>query len=300
MASVELRQLEYFVAVAEHLHFGRAAEALSIGQPAVSQQVARLERTLGTALLDRTPRTVRLTDPGIRFLPRARAVLAAVERAREAVVDPDLWGRPLRLGTCSGLGRRLDDFLQALDQRWASRSVELTSTTTRARLQRVAAGQLDAAFVRGVIAADGVELTEVWRDRIVAVLPAGHRLAARETAPIGELAELPLRLVTRRTNPALVDLVLGCCTAAGHIPQRLEYDDGPVETLLAAVASGPPSWTVLYESHARMLNSPRTAFVPIDPMLELPTFLAVAQDSSSRAMAPILDACAVAAGHHDR
>jgi DNA-binding transcriptional LysR family regulator len=82
VTTLELRQLEYFVAVAEHLHFGRAAEALSIGQPAVSQQVARLERMLGTELLDRTPRTVRLTEPGARFLPEARAVLAAVDRAR--------------------------------------------------------------------------------------------------------------------------------------------------------------------------------------------------------------------------
>jgi DNA-binding transcriptional LysR family regulator len=300
MGSVELRQLEYFVAVAEHLHFGRAAEALSIGQPAVSQQVARLERTLGTSLLDRTPRTVRLTGPGLRFLPRARAVLAAVELAREAVADPGAPGRPLRLGTCSGLGRRLDDVLAALDQ-----AVELTSIPTRARLERVAAGQLDAAFVRGPVAAlsrgpdaafvgvAGVELIEVWRDRLVAVLPAGHPLAHRPAAPIGELAALPLRMVARRANPALVDLVLGCCADAGHTPRRLEYDDGPVDTLLAAIAAGPPSWTVLYESHARMLNSPRVAFVPVEPDLRLPTFLAVRENGSSRAIAPILDACAI-------
>ena len=93
MGTVELRQFEYFVAVAEHLHFGRAAAALSIGQPAVSQQVAHLERVLGTELLDRTH----------------RAVLAAVERARavacDAATDPS--ARVIRIGTCTGMGERL-------------------------------------------------------------------------------------------------------------------------------------------------------------------------------------------------
>src|SRR3954468_23528756 len=109
MGSVELRQIEYFVAVAEHLHFGRAAEALSIGQPAVSQQLARLERELGVELIDRTPRTARLTAAGARFRPEARAVLAAVERARSRAVEspaPDPVRR-LRLGSSDGLGDRL-------------------------------------------------------------------------------------------------------------------------------------------------------------------------------------------------
>lgn len=296
MTGVELRQLVYFVAVAEHLHFGKAAEELSIGQPAVSQQVARLERTLGTALLDRNPRNVRLTDPGTRFLPRARAVLAAVEQATQAVLEtPGTTSRPLRLGTCSGLGVRLDDFLSAYGRIRPDVQVELTSTSTRARLERVAAGQLDAAFVRGEIAADGVELVEVWRDRLVAVIPSEHPLARRVSAPLAELAELPLRIVTQRTNPALVERVLGACTAAGRTPSRLEHDDGPVDTLLASIAAGPPSWTVLYESHARILSSARVAFVPTDPPMYVPTSLAVSSTASSRAVAPLYEACRAAA-----
>ncbi len=84
MRAVELRQLEYFVAVAELLHFGRAAERLHIGQPAVSQQVRRLERELGAPLFDRSSRSVSLTAAGRALLPEARAVLAAADRARDA------------------------------------------------------------------------------------------------------------------------------------------------------------------------------------------------------------------------
>src|SRR2546423_4977510 len=99
---MELRQLEYFVAVAEELHFGRAAERLHIGQPAVSQQLRRLERELGAELFDRSPRHVRLTPAGQALLPQARDVLAAVARARSAVAAAaGAQGAPLRPRTPS-------------------------------------------------------------------------------------------------------------------------------------------------------------------------------------------------------
>jgi DNA-binding transcriptional LysR family regulator len=242
-----------------------------------------------------------LTDPGTRFLPRARAVLAAVEQATQVVLDtPGSTRRPLRLGTCSGLGVRLDDFLSAYGRLQPDVPVELTSTPTRARLERLAAGQLDAAFVRGQVDADGVELVEVWRDRLVAVVPAEHPLARRVSAPIAELAELPLRIVAQRANPALVELVLGACAAAGRTPHCLEHDDRPVDTLLASIAAGPPSWTVLYESHARISSSPQVTFVPTDPPLHMPTSLAVGSSTSSRDAAPLYEACRAAAARGSR
>ncbi|WP_433560011.1 LysR family transcriptional regulator [Pseudonocardia xinjiangensis] len=105
---MEIRQLRYFVAVAEELHFGRAAERLAVVQPAVSQQVGRLERELGVRLLARSSRRVALTGDGERLLVEARSVLAAVERVR-AVAGELAEGRAgtLRVGTSPGLGERV-------------------------------------------------------------------------------------------------------------------------------------------------------------------------------------------------
>lgn len=237
---MELRQFEYFVAVAEQLHFGRAAERLSIGRPAVSQQVARLERELGVSLFDRSGRTVRLTAAGGRLLPEARAVLTAAERARPAVVGPAGAGRAVRLGSSTGLGDRLARVLRALRASQPDTEAVLVSAPTRARLERVAGGQLDAAFVRGMPSAPGVELIEVWRDRLVVALPATHEPAGPGVVGLAALAELPLRIVSRRLNPPLVGLLSEACAAAGFTPVLGAHPD-TLENTLAATAAGPAS-----------------------------------------------------------
>jgi DNA-binding transcriptional LysR family regulator len=289
---VELRQLEYFVAVAEELHFGRAAESLFIGQPAVSQQVARLERELGVRLFDRSARTVRLTTEGTRFLPEARAVLAAVEHARTVAISGD--GRPsqtLRLGSSAGLGSRLSSVLQALSSVLPATTTELVRVPTRARLERVASGQLDAAFVRGMDSAPGVELIEVWQDRLLAVLPASYTVGERGIVTLSDLAALPLRIVPRQRNAALFDLVMDTCTKAGFTPV-LGGHVASLDDLIAAVGSGSPSWTVIYEPQAQTLQHPLVQFIPTDPALMMPTALAVAETATSRDVAPLLRACA--------
>ncbi len=292
---MELRQLEYFVAVAEHLHFRRAAEELAIGQPAVSQQIARLERELGVNLFDRSARTVSLTAAGARVLPYARAALAAAGRVRSAACSPELGGatRTLRIGSSTGLGHRLGIVLSSLAKLEPSTETVLVSAPTRVRLERVAGGQLDAAFVRGVRSAPGVELIEVWRDRLLVVLPASHPLARREVVDLADLDGLALHLVSRKLNPPLVDLVLGACADAGFTPVLGPRVEG-LDNTHALIASGPASWTVIYEAHARALHHPHVAFRPTSPELVMPTELAVAADATSRTVAPLLRACSAA------
>ncbi|MEV0445007.1 LysR family transcriptional regulator [Streptomyces spectabilis] len=294
---MELRQLGYFVTVAEELHFGRAAERLHIVQSAVSQQVRRLERELGAELFDRSPRQVRLTPAGERLLPEARAVLAAAERARAAVGARP---RGLRLGTCTGLGEHLDRVLARFAEQTPGVQgvpVELVSVSAGERFARVADGRLDAAFVRAAEPVPGVRVVPLWRDPLVAVVPAGHPVATRAEASLADLAEAPLALTARRANPALVDLVVGACHAAGFTPVRGPVG-GSLQDTLATIGAGPaPLWTVVYASHARLLRSPRVAFVPFAAELALETGLAV-RDGGPDAAAPLdafLAACAAAA-----
>ncbi|MFG2606062.1 LysR family transcriptional regulator [Streptomyces sp. NPDC048514] len=267
---MELRQLSYFVAVAEELHFGRAADRLHIVQSAVSQQIQRLERELGAELFDRSPRRVRLTGAGERLLPEARAVLAAAERARAAVAAP----AGLRLGTSTGLGSHLDRVLAAFAERAPGVPVELFSLPVAERLDRVAAGRLDAAFVRSAEPPPGVRVLPLWPDPLMAAVPAGHPLAARDEIDLAELAGLPLALTPRRTNPALVDLVVGACRTAGFEPLPGPVG-GSLHDTLATIGTR-PLWTVVYAAHASVLHTPRVAYVPFRaPGLALRTGLAV-------------------------
>ncbi|WP_370060820.1 LysR substrate-binding domain-containing protein [Streptacidiphilus sp. MAP5-3] len=290
---MELRQLRYFLAVAEELHFGRAAERLRIVQPTVSQQVRRLERELGLDLFDRTTRSVALTAAGSAFLPHARAVLGAEQAATEAMAALRAErATVLRLGTNVGLGARLERVLTTLAEHAPHVSVELHSADASTRLRLVREGELDAAFVRGARRSPDLELVPVWTDPLVAVLPANHPLAAQESVALADLADMPLRITPRENNPHLVDLVTDACRTAGFEPVL-----GPPFTTdqdtLAAIGSGRPSWTVFYAAQAETLPPGRTIAVrPFTPPVPtVRTSLAVRPSAPARHLAPLFDAC---------
>ncbi|MFK4189014.1 LysR family substrate-binding domain-containing protein [Streptomyces sparsogenes] len=197
----------------------------------------------------------------------------------------------LRLGTSVGLGTRLDALLTVLSERAPQMMVELISAPTAARLQRVRDGELDAAFVRGVEDSPELEHLPLWRDALVAALPAEHPLATRQKIDLADLADLPLRIAPREANPHLVDTAVDACRAAGFEPIM-----GPPFTTdqdtLAAIASGKPSWTLYYAPQAEIQPAPRVVFRPFtDPAPAVQSYLAVRQGPPSRRLAALLDAC---------
>jgi len=237
---MELRQLRYFVAVAEELHFRRAAERLHISQPPLSQQIRALEDELGFALLIRTRRRVQLTPAGEAFLRDARALLGeldgAVATARR--IDAGQTGR-LRIGF---VGSALLSIVPGTVERFrASRpgvAIELRERSTVDQLRAVAAGVIDVGLVRPPIDDDGgLRAQTVLRERTVAALPAGHPLAALGRVPLRRLADEPLVLFPRDQAPGFHDLLIGALADTGAGPRVLQYAPEML-TIIGLVAAG--------------------------------------------------------------
>jgi DNA-binding transcriptional LysR family regulator len=192
---MELRQLEYLVAVVEEANFTRAAERLHVAQPGVSAQIRQLERELGHTLLDRSTRTVRPTEAGAAVLPHARAALRAVASARVAVDELAglLRGHvsvgAIPVGGPLDLAGRLADF----HQDHPGVEITLTEDTSDRLIASLTAGQLDLALI-GLADADppGLVIEVIVDGPLVAVVGSGHCLADRRAVTLKELAGLPL------------------------------------------------------------------------------------------------------------
>jgi DNA-binding transcriptional LysR family regulator len=268
---VEVRQLRYFVAVAEELHFGRAAERLHVAQPAVSQQVGRLERELGVRLLERTSRRVALTGDGRRLLDEARAALSAVDRVRVVAADLSA-GRAavLRVGTTPGVGPRLSRAAAKLRADVPDLTLTLVDGTTATHVAALLAGDLDIALVRGAAGARGLQAREAWREPLQVMLPAAHPATAGETLPIAALADLTLRLPGRASDPALHAALHAACGAAGIIPST----GRPVRSLEdAAVEIGMSSQDATVVCGCGGAPMPGVAVRPLSPLVEVPGLL---------------------------
>ncbi|AUG78466.1 LysR family transcriptional regulator [Kitasatospora sp. MMS16-BH015] len=289
---MELRQLQYFVMVAEELHFGRAAERLHIVQSTVSQQVRRLERELGVCLFDRSSRVVALSSAGRRLLPRARAVLAAGDAlTAEAHALAAPLGDALLLGTGTSLGSRLDLFLDAVAAHGSGLKVRFTNLDCDERIEQVRTGKLDGAFLRGITTVPGLRLLRLWEDRLVAALPAWHPLAEQSAVSLGQLRDLPLRIIPRERNAALYDLVVTACAEAGFRPIIGQPFTTQHDTF-AEMAMGEAAWTVFYADNTAAAVTRRIAFREFaEGGPTVPVRLAVRADLRPERLRPLVAAC---------
>ncbi len=237
---MELRQLRYFVAVAEELHFRRAAARLHISQPPLSQQIRRLEEELGCRLLTRSRRRVELTAAGAAFLRDARAMLAELEVAVATV-------RRIETGQAgvlrvSFVGSALLSIVPGIVQRFRRGrplvELELRERSTVEQLRALSAGVVDVGLVRPPVDADADLHTEVvMRERTVAAIPSGHPLAALRRVPLRRLASEPLVLFPREQAPGFHDLLTSRLAATGTSPQVVQYAPEML-TIIGLVAAG--------------------------------------------------------------
>ena len=236
---MELRHLKYFVAVAEELHFGRAARKLHIAQPPLSQQIRNLEQELGATLFDRSQRAVRLTDAGAYFLKEARQVLAHVEQAADTArrVHQGQAGR-LAIGFVgSVIHTFLPEGLRTFRGRFPDVELVLQELNTAEQIKALHARRIDVGFLYPDVQDAVLAFRPLIRTPLMVVLPKKHSLANRKTVQLKELAKEPFIANTRSSEPIVRDAFISMCHAAGFTP-KIAQEAGHVQTVLGLVAAG--------------------------------------------------------------
>jgi DNA-binding transcriptional LysR family regulator len=255
---LDLRKLRYFVAVAEELHFGRAAERLYIAQPVLSRQIRKLEHEVGAELLVRSSRNVELTPAGARLLDEARSLLAAADAARRRMGDITRGESTLRIGFFVG-----DDFtsaLQAFGQAHPNVTVELQRIYWHDQTEVLLDGRVDVAFVHLPIDDQGLELLHVRSEPRLAVLPAGHPAAEKPELSIAELADDPV-IIQRGASPGWQSFHNVDPRPDGRHPRPGPAVDN-VEEKLQHVAAG-RAVSFVPASVATAVVQPGIAYVPV-------------------------------------
>jgi DNA-binding transcriptional LysR family regulator len=263
---VELRQLRVFSVLARELHFGRAAAALHVAQPALSQQIRKLEERVGFQLFSRTSRRVALTDAGALLLESAQRTMAELERAVEA-------GRMVAIGEVGRLSigyvatamvTVLPDAIRRFRQRHPRVRLILKEIRSAMQPEAFASGTIDVGFSSDVPADAPLEAREVWRDPLVALLPSTHPAAKRSRLRVAALAAEPFVLFPRLQAPTLYDMIVGLCRTNGFDPLIAQEAQSwhSIASLVAAglgVSIAPESVNRYRITRLRHVRLPRSA-----------------------------------------
>lgn len=241
--NIELRQLRYFVAVAEEMHFGRAALRLHMTQPPLSQTIQSLEAALGTQLFSRTRRSIALTPAGAALLPEAQRMLLQAEAL------PDLACR-----AASGASGRLSlafvstadysvlpPFLREFREQYPQVQIDLREATTDVQLEELAHGRIDVGLLIPPLsdkAKAELDYAAVLSEPLILAAPKGMKaLRGKNTVALKTLADMPLIIFPRRIAPAFHDAILACFREAGLTP-RIGQEAIQMQTIVGLVSAG--------------------------------------------------------------
>lgn len=237
--NVELRHLRYFIAVAEELHFGRAAQRLHLAQPPLSQQIRRLEEILGHALFVRTSRAVRLTAAGELFLDRGKAILRKVH---EDVEDVRSVGRgevgSLKVGFIgSGMLTALPGILGRYRKQYPKVDLQLREFYSAGVIRALQDGSVDVGFLRDGGEAQGLMVETLWSEPFVAAMPSGHPLARLKTFSAARLRDEPFVLFSPAAGRRAYENTVSLCEQHGFRP-RVVQEAPQWLTILRLVGAG--------------------------------------------------------------
>jgi len=266
---MELRRLRYFIAVAEQLNFRRAAEQLHVAQPALSQQIRKLENELGVVLLFRTKRSVALTPAGSALFDEAVRILRQADTAARVArnASQGSLGR-LRMAYPPGaLPSQLADLISRFAVHYPGVEVVPEVIPASQAVHDVLSGRVDVAVAAMPLLTRGLKTTSLGHERAVAAIPDRHRLSGRQELALDTLGETPLILLPRADNPAFHDGVLAACRSTGAAPAIIEASESSVDHALLLVAAG--AGIALLPASAARYSAPAVRFLPVvQPQLE--------------------------------
>ncbi|MDA3131209.1 LysR family transcriptional regulator [Atlantibacter subterranea] len=238
--NIELRHLRYFVAVAEELHFGRAAARLNISQPPLSQQIQILEAQVGAKLLARTNRSVSLTAAGAQFLADSRQILSQVEAAavRAARLHQGETGE-LRIGFTSSAPfiKPISDSLSQFRRGYPDVHLQTLEINTRAQIAPLNEGELELGLMRNTHLPDTLDWQLILREPLMAMVHRENPLAARPTISLRELADQPFVFFDPHVGTGLYDDILGLLHRYDVQP-LIAQEVGEAMTIIGLVAAG--------------------------------------------------------------
>jgi DNA-binding transcriptional LysR family regulator len=271
---MELRQLRYFVAVAEELHFRRAAERLHMSQPPLSNQLSRLEAELGCPLMIRSRRRVELTPAGEAFLRDSRRLLRELDEAVHTArrIHAGQTGE-LRI---SFVGSALLSLVPNVVRRYRALrpdvELQLRERSTEEQLRELRAGSIDVALVPLPVDAPDLRTEVLRRERAVAALPAAHALAALKQVPLRRLGAEPLVMFPREQAPGLHDRLLASLSGPDGPPSVAQYAP-ETQTIIGLVAA--EIGVSLVQASVQRLALPGVTYRPVRgaPTIELAALL---------------------------
>lgn len=238
--NIELRHLRYFIAVAEELHFGRAAARLNISQPPLSQQIQILEQQIGARLFARTNRSVSLTAAGRQFLVDSRYILTQVDdaAARAGRLHHGETGE-LHIGFTSSAPfiKPVSDTLSTFRRRYPDVHIQTRETNTREQIVPLNEGALDLGLMRNTQLPETLVWERVLREPLLAMVPSDHPLARQEAVSLVELAREPFVFFDPHVGTGLYDDILGLMRRYGLTP-TIAQEVGEAMTIIGLVASG--------------------------------------------------------------
>lgn len=286
---MEMHQLRYFVAVAEELHFGRAAKRENVSQPPLSLQIKKLESELGVVLFERTKRSVKLTEAGYAFLPTARSILTATLEGKRAAQKAHRGeSGTITIGFVHSASiSYLPTLIGPFRRQFPDIRIEFKEMTVSDQMKALNAGVIDVGILRAPTPDERVESFIVQREDFCVAVNITHRLAQKHSLTVADLKEEGFVFYPEHRSPAFFHQLINLCAQAGFVP-RVNVEANTMYTAVGLV--GTDAGIAILPNSISVVQAPLVKYLPLKtPGAYAELYLSYRSDNHSKASQTLID-----------